>query len=104
MNGNKRGVVRHTQDIEVRVLHTHCHGHTLNMATGDTLKRLKIIKDALDKTINYQTHEMTPGDSIFQHLKDTPSTVNTPGIYSTLTIKVDSTVRAESIHSILANY
>ena len=45
---------------------------------------------------------MTPGDSIFQHLKDTPSTVNTPGI--TVLCPSRWTVRAESIHSILANY
>ena len=42
---------------------------------------------------------MTPGDSIFQHLKDTPSTVSTPGI--TVLCPSRWTVRAESIHSIL---
>ena len=42
---------------------------------------------------------MTPADSIFQHLKDTPSTVSTPGI--TVLCPSRWTVRAESIHSIL---
>ena len=29
-------------------LYTHCYGHALNLAVGDTVKQSKICKDALD--------------------------------------------------------
>lgn len=30
------------------VLHLHCQGHALNLATGDAIKKCKVTKDALD--------------------------------------------------------
>ena len=30
------------------VVHTHCYGHVLNLACGETTKKSKVMRDALD--------------------------------------------------------
>lgn len=35
---------------EPHALYTHCYGHALNLALGDTIKQLKLLQDALDVT------------------------------------------------------
>ena len=104
MSSSKRGVAKQIQDLEHRALYTHCYGHALNLAAGDTLKESKLMKDALDTTreitklIKYSPRR----DAIFQHLKETLPTGSTLGIR--VLCPTRWTVRPESIHSILANY
>ena len=42
MSGIKNGVVKRISDKEPRVVFTHCYGHALNLAVGDTVKSSKI--------------------------------------------------------------
>ncbi len=49
-SGSKNGVAKCISDIEPRALFTHCYGHALNLAASDTVKKLKIVKDALNLT------------------------------------------------------
>ena len=37
-------------DEESCAVYTCCYGHTLNLAASDTLRQLKLLKDALDTT------------------------------------------------------
>ena len=100
----KCGVAKRICDLEPRAVHMHCYGHALNLAAGDTLKRPKLMKDALETTreitklIKYSPRR----DGIFQRLKETLPVGNTPGIR--VLCPTRWTVNAESIHSILANY
>lgn len=36
------------QEIEPRVVFTHCYGHALNLSVADTIKQLVTMKDCLD--------------------------------------------------------
>ena len=72
-----------------------------NLAAGDTLKQSKLMKDALETTREITKYSPRK-DGIFQRLKDTLPVGSTPGIR--VVCPTRWTVRAESIHSILANY
>ena len=48
MSGPRSGVAKQLRDDEPRALYLHCHGHALNLAVGDAIKRCKHTKDALD--------------------------------------------------------
>ena len=50
MKGHKNGVVKQIKDSEKRALYTHCYSHSLNLAVGDTMKSVKILKDTIDTT------------------------------------------------------
>jgi len=54
MAGTRSGVAKLVIAQEARAIYTHCYGHALNLACGDTIKKCKIMKDALDIT-----HEIT---------------------------------------------
>ena len=104
MSSSKCGVAKRICDLEPRAVYTHCYGHALNLAAGDTLKQSKLMKEALETTweitklIKYSPRR----DGIFQRLKETLPVGSTPGIR--VLCPTRWTVRAESIHSILANY
>ena len=51
---NKSGVATKLLKEEPKALYTHCYGHALNLACADTIKQIKVMKDALDTT-----HEIT---------------------------------------------
>ena len=53
MAGAKAGVAKKLLDEEPRAVYTHCYGHALNLACGDTIRSSKLMKDAL-----YTTHEI----------------------------------------------
>ena len=38
MSGIKNGVAKLFMDKEPSAIYTHCYGHVLNLATGDTIK------------------------------------------------------------------
>ena len=104
MSSSKRGVAKRICDLEPQAVYTHCYGHALNLAAGDTLKQSKLMKEALETTreitklIKYSPRR----DGIFQRLKETLPVGSTPGIR--VLCPTRWTVRAESIHSILTNY
>ena len=50
MRSSKCGVAKRICDLEPRAVYTHCYGHALNLAAGDTLKQSKLMKDALETT------------------------------------------------------
>ena len=54
MSGVKSGVVARLCVAEPRAVYTHCYCHSLNLACSDTIKRCKLMQDALDTT-----HETT---------------------------------------------
>ena len=50
MSSSKSGVAKKISDLEPRAVYTHCYGHALNLAAGDTLKQCKVTKDSLETT------------------------------------------------------
>ena len=48
MSGIKNGVAKCITDKEPRAVFTHCYGHALNLAVGDTVKSSKIMKSSLE--------------------------------------------------------
>lgn len=54
MSGYKSGVATTVTAAELRAIYTHCYGHSLNLACCDTIKRCKLMRDALD-----MAHEIT---------------------------------------------
>ena len=46
----KSGVAQQLVQEKRKVLYTHCYGHALNLAWADTIKQIKLLKDALDTT------------------------------------------------------
>lgn len=54
MSGTRTGVAKPIADEEPRAVFSHCYGHSLNLAVSDTVKKSKLMKDALDTT-----HEIT---------------------------------------------
>ena len=95
-------VVKRISELEPRAIFTHCYGHALNFAACDTLKKSKVMKNALELT-----HEITKlikcssrREGIFKKLKETIPSNGSPGIR----ILCLETVRAESLSSIINNF
>ena len=51
MSGLRSGVATRIQQLESRAIYTHCYGHSLNLAAGDTIKKSTVMKKALDITL-----------------------------------------------------
>ena len=45
MSGIRRGVAAQFLSDEPRSLYSHCYGHALNLAVGDTIKQVKLLRD-----------------------------------------------------------
>ena len=71
MSGSKSGVAKMILDEEPRALYTHCYGHALNLACGDTMKQCKIMRDSLDVTyeITKLIKKSPRREACFQNLK-----------------------------------
>ena len=50
MVGAKTGVATHINQIESHTHLTHCHGHAPQLADGETIKAIKIMRGTLDAT------------------------------------------------------
>ena len=48
MTGVRNGVARQLTDEEPRAIFTHCYGHALNLAVGDTIKLCKLMRSCLN--------------------------------------------------------
>ncbi len=51
MRGVRTGVATQIANLEPRAVYTHCYGHALNLACQDTIRSIKVMKDALDTTL-----------------------------------------------------
>ena len=104
MSSSKCGVAKRICELEPRAVYTHCYGHALNMADGDTLKQSKLMKGALEMTweitstcllfnFHHQFQHLSTfpisaplikyfprRDGIFQKLNETLPAGSTPGI------------------------
>jgi len=72
MSSSKCGVAKRISELEPRAIYTHCYGHTLNLAAGDTLKQSKLMKDALETTreITKLIKYSPKRDGIFHKMKE----------------------------------
>ena len=82
---------------------THCYGHSLNLAVGDSIKRCKVMQSSLDVVfeISKLIKKSPKRDAIFQRLKDEIA-VDTPGFR--VLCPTRWTVHAASLQSVLDNY
>ena len=83
--------------------YTHCYGHTLNLAYGDTIKRCKLLQDTLDTTYEItKLIKFSPRrNAIFSNAKDLLAP-DTCGIQSLCPTRW--TVGAYALQSIIENY
>ena len=44
----KTGVTTHINNTDLHAHLTHCHGHTLHLAVGETIKTIEIMRGTLD--------------------------------------------------------
>ena len=51
MSGQVSGVAKQVTDFKHRALYIHCYGHALNLAAQDSIKRIKLMQDTLDITL-----------------------------------------------------
>lgn len=103
MAGSRNGVAAKVQAMEPKAVFTHCYGHALNLAVGDTIKRCVMLRDCLDtcyeliKLIKWSPKR----DAMLRRLKE-ESCDDAPSIRTLCPTRW--TVRAESLKSIMANY
>lgn len=99
------GVAAQVQKLEPRAIYTHCYGHSLTLAAGDTIKRCTVLKKALDiiyemsKLIKYRMYSPKM-DAMFSKLKDELQP-ECPGIRALCPTRW--TVQADSLKSVLDN-
>ena len=81
MSGSKSGVATTLICEEPRAVYTHCHGHALNLACGDTIRQSKLMKDALNTTheIKKLMKKSPKRDTHFEALKSEIAS-DSPGI------------------------
>lgn len=48
MSGIRQGTAAQFLLQEPRALYNHCYGHALNLAVGDTIKNIRLLRDTLD--------------------------------------------------------
>lgn len=101
--GSRNGVAKQIQD-EPRAHFIRCFGHFLNLAAGDTIKRCKTMKRALEtaheiaKLIEYSPRR----EGLFHDLH---KEIGQPGSCGIRTLcPTRWTVRADSMQSIIQNY
>ncbi|XP_065886227.1 zinc finger MYM-type protein 1-like [Dysidea avara] len=103
MSGLRSGVATRIQQLESRAIYTHCYGHSLNLAAGDTIKKSTVMKKALDITLEMSKliKFLPKRDALFQNLKEELQP-ECPGMR--VLCPTRWTVRADSLKSVLDNY
>ena len=103
MSGLKSGVATRIQQMEPKAIYTHCYGHSLNLAAGDTIKKSAVMKKALDITLEMsKLIKFSPKrDAMFHKLKEELQP-ECPGMR--VLCPTRWTVRADSLRSVLDNY
>lgn len=103
MSGIRRGVATQYLSEEPRALYNHCYGHVLNLAVGDTIKQVKLLRYTLDTFFEIsKLFKFSPRcDAAFEALKSQLAP-NNPW-FRTLCL-TRWTVQAASLNSIYQNY
>ena len=72
MAGAKTGVSTQIKLEEPRAIFTHCYGHSLQLAVGDTIRGIKNLADMFDTTVEISTLlKFSPKrDAIFDRIKE----------------------------------
>lgn len=102
MSGVRNGVAKILTDEEPHAIYTHCYGHCLNLAIGDTNKKSKVMKSCLE--VVYEISKLikkSKRDAMFQKLKGEIA-AETPGFR--VLCPTRWTVRASSIQIVLDNF
>lgn len=60
MSSPKSGVQKKIKDEQPKELYNHCHGHRLNLACSDNIKKTKIICDALIQSMKLKFVKKSP--------------------------------------------
>ena len=103
MSGQRSGVATQIRQEEPRALYTHCYGHSLNLAMSDTIKGVKLMRNAMDVTheigkfIKYSPKRNAEFDKIKDEICP-----DQPGFR--VLCPTRWTVRAKSLKSVLDNY
>lgn len=103
MCGARSGVATRIKQLEPRAHFTHCHAHALNLAVGDTIKRIKLLRHTMDTAfeISKLLRFSPKRDAMFLKIKNEVS----PGTTGFRTLcPTRWTVRAKSLQSIIDNY
>ena len=106
MSGSRNGVATQFMAEEKRAVYTHCYGHALNLAVGDTIKRSKVCCEALEtafeisKLIKFSPKRNTA----FNRIKAEIAEDSGSGVGIRTLCPTRWTVRGNSIGSILENY
>ena len=108
MTGCRNGVAAQLRQEESRAVLTHCYGHALNLAVGDTLKKSKVCRDAMDvgfeisKLIRFSPKRNAALERIKLESYTEEDHVSGLGIRAFCPTRW--TIRANAIDSILSNY
>ena len=104
MSGSKSGVSKQISTIEPRAIYTHCYGHALNLAASDSIKKSKVMKDALDTTHEIcKLIKFSPRrEAIFRKVKESIPSESSAGIG--VLCPTRWTVRANALSSVMDNF
>jgi len=100
---NMKRVAAMVKEIEPRSLYLHCHGHSLNLAVADVIKKIPTMSNALDHTLEIcKLIKFSPiRNAIFSRLKE-KLTLGVPKLRNLC--PTCWTVCAASLESICTNY
>ena len=103
MKGRLSGVSTQILREEPSAIYTHCYGHSLNLACQDTIRDVKVVKDALDTTFELSKllKYSSKRKATFKAIKEQIAPSD-PGFRTLCPTRW--TVRADSLASVLANY
>ena len=109
MIGCKNGVATQLLAKEKRAVLTHCYGHALNLAVGDSMKQSKVCRDALDtayeisKLLRFSPKRHAAFDQIrVENLAEEDTGPRAVGIRAMCPTRW--TVRGDAIESIIEHY
>ena len=86
---------------------THCYGHLLNLAIGDTVKQLKVCRDALDVVFEIsKLIQFSPKRNLalVRIRVENPTDNEGPNVGIRAFCSTRWTIRGEAIQSIIDNY
>ena len=103
ISGARTGVATQVKCEEPRAVYTHSYGHSLNLACSDTIKKCKVLNDALEVTQEiFKLVKKSPHrDAVLHRVKEQTSD-SSPVIR--VLCPTRWTVKANALHSILDNY
>ena len=89
--------------LDPPLIYTHCYGHSLNLACQDTIRSVRVVKDALDTTFDLSKllKYSSKRNAAFKKLKEQLAPSD-PGFRTLCPTRW--TVRADSLASVVSNY